>query len=268
MTEITTTFRAGYEESKRWSALSGRTHVLSLVLGLAALFVPAPWAYGLAVLTLGAEVAAWFFRMEANRIRVVAVRGHSLALMESGLDVRVDPEESARVGAELQGAVSRFTTGAQPGRYFASGAAPGAARLRELLAESAFWSAHLFACAARSAARRFGLLVAALVCATFATFLVGGEAALLIARCLLILLGAASSLELLETAIVWSRAAARVNRISARLDARPRKDKDALMDIFCEYFCVVSATPLIPTRVYEAHRSSLEAAWATKAAAA
>ncbi len=257
--------RAEFEEAKVWFRRRYYAHAVTLVFGLIALFAPPPFAYILAVGALISEGAAWWLRYQGGGLQSTAEEGKRQALLIDAFGGVQEPFEVADLRHRFsRGAYKRASDFEDP-TYYASVEAPGPARLRDNLQESAFWSKHLYAAAARRAFGNFiGLFLSVLLVALLALPLAAGNASLAIARALVVFLGVVSAVDELGRALSWSTAASQVEAADRRLQQLDVTTVTPTLSVFADYSVATATVPPIPSGVHKREGEQLNRLWAER----
>jgi hypothetical protein len=253
--------RAASEQAKRRLSLRLRIHLLTLALTLAAFWLPEPWVQLPVALAVITEAVAWWLRVSAQLLHDDAEQAKRVALLcnafgcaesKVGADLRVAFSESVHKDAE-----SLDDRG-----YYSSDEQLGTARLRDLVQESAFFSKHLYAAAAKRAAfigvaPIVGLVAAIILAAPFSD----PRMAVVIARVLVAFLALLISADILGYALAWNAGRALAERVDCTLERIDLASDHELLAAFADYGVVTSTTPPIPTGLYDKTRERLNQAW-------
>ena len=265
MADLLALSRAEGEVAKRLRAQRAGAHALTFALAVAGLFLPAPMAYYFALGAFLSEAAAWWLRHRAMACHQRAEEGRRRALLTAALGS--DPETLEAV--DLAQRFSKRARGsahahADPG-YWSTSQAPGPARLREALQESAFWSTHLY-----RAAAKWGFAIAGAVAglAALGALVVAlsqpGEVGEAITRVCVVILTAVIATDVLTDALGWLGASRAAHRVDRRIAASDFADQAVVLAIFADYATATEAAAPIPTRLYKREHDRLVAAWAAR----
>lgn len=254
--------RAEQEAAKRWFVRSRVAHVLTLLLTVPALFVEGEAAYFLALAAAASEVVAWTYRIRADRRHSLAEEGRRRALLADALGVQTDALALRGLRARFSGRACESAAGFEDAHYYASTAAPGSARLRAAMQESAFWSRDLYGAAASAAKLAAGVLLVLVVTALL--IVVGtnsASATVAVARIGALFFSFLVFSDIGTQALAWTDAAAKSNEVYLRLEADDLADDAAALAVFGDYSVATATTPPIPTFLYERRRGQIEEAW-------
>jgi hypothetical protein len=249
--------RAELEEAKRRFRYHAWANVGTLVAGLLALVIPPPTAYLFAVIALISQGVAWWYRYEGARLQGIAEEARRRALLIGGLGAVHEPLDTVDIRQQFsKGAENRADEYEDP-NYYDSTKPIGPERFRDHLQESAFWSKHLYA----AAARRSFIVSALLVIAVLLTALVvlpfiSGNAQLLVARTLVVALGFITAYDIFGRAMAW-RAAAQADAVVRRLEKLDVASAEPALAVFSDYSVATATAPPIPTALYKKHQNRL-----------
>jgi hypothetical protein len=254
--------RSEQEVAKRWVVASRSAHVLTLIITLPTLFLEGKPAYFLALAALVSEVVAWISRWIGDRKHSLAEEGRRRALLADALAKPADAlairDLLARFSRRAKDAASKF----EDPNYYATKAAPGPARLRAELQESAFWSRELYGASARFA---YGAAAVLLVLVVGALFVVAGaessDATLVVARVGVLFLSFLVFSDVLTQAWAWTDASKKSDEVYRRLESESLQDEGAALAVFGDYCVATATTPPIPSVLYRLHHDRIESAW-------
>jgi hypothetical protein len=254
--------RAEQEGAKRWFVLSRSAHVATLIVTLPTLFVEGKPAYFLALAALVSEAMAWLFRWLGDRKHSLAEEGRRRALLADALAKPADAlairDLRARFSRHAKAVASNF----EDPDYYATKAAPGPARLRAELQESAFWSRELYGASATIA---YGVAAVLLVLVIGALFIVAGtessDGSLVVARVGVLFLSFLVFSDILTQGLAWTDASKKSDEVYRRLEHVSLEDEGAALAVFGDYCVATATTPPIPSVLYRLHKDRIETAW-------
>jgi hypothetical protein len=150
--------------------------------------------------------------------------------------------------------------------YWSTDSEPGRETLQRALAESSFWSGHLYATGSRVAFALAGSSVTACFVVLLFLILAGGQgAAETVARLTVLIITALIGGDALTVAADW-RASAAVSREACarfRLMSPPMSDAE-LLRLYTDYRAATAAAEPIPGLLYERKKAMLNRAWASE----
>ena len=239
--------------------------IVSSVLALAALFVPAGKLEVAAFLTMAVFVASAFgVLVRSKHHRTLAEKTRRATLLVDGLGIRLSPQEMLRLGA--QGGLSQAELEAwkDPG-YFDSSRVPGVPRAAEMLFESAFWTVNLFRA---SADRLRNLLILFGVGLTLCFLLsLGWMGERQLSGGLRVFCALASSLvwfEFLGRWILYRDAITGIDEVMSRLEWLEKSkyvDPDDFQLAMVDYNSAVEAAPMVFHGIRDANKDRLNELW-------
>ena len=220
-------------------------------------------AYACALVALLLQIARWFVqRVAAERhalgstIKRRALVIESLSPSGERLDLRLLRDLA---GAEAEKQASELNL---PSDYYSSQAAPGLARLRENLQESAFFSRSLFRTAAQQGFWRFGVTAICVLVALFVlSFYAPREIGPAVANCILLFVASLVTADQLGQAMNWHGAAVAVERVERRVDAITDGALEPYLAAFADYEAVTAVAPAVPTALYDREVNRLNRLW-------
>ena len=253
---------AELEEAKRWFRYRNAANVVTLITGLAALFIPSPIAYLLALLALVFQAAAWWCRYEGASLQSMAEEARRRALLIDALGTVHEPLDTVDIRQKLsEGAESRAEEFENP-NYYTTTKPIGPERFRDYLQESAFWSKHLYdAAAKRSFVLSAVLVIAVLLTALIALPLISGNAQLLVARTLVVALGFITAYDEFGRALAWRAAAVQAEAVDRRLENLDITSAEPALGVFGDYSVATATAPPIPTALYKKRQNRLNRGW-------
>lgn len=269
--------RAELEQAKLRAAQADRGNWAALACGLLAIvlppepylpqvsqYIPAATPYLLAIAALLCQLYAVRERTEAGELRARGEEGLRRALLMDALGTTQEPLDIADLRQRMSAGAEATAANFEDPKYYASEQPPGAERLFALLQESAFYSKHLYAAAARTAGHRVvttvvGLIVGLLMALTAAT---SGTVGVTIARVAVLAIGGVIALDWYTQFIAWGRAGRESERVDQRIEKliQPSLGESA-MAIFSDYAGATLTAPPIPTPVYATESSKLKQTW-------
>jgi hypothetical protein len=252
---------ASAELARRRLAMRVWLHIGTLALTILAFWFGEPFVQLPAAVAVITEAVAWWLRVSAE-----VLHGKGREAMRSALlcDAMSSGEtiDSADLRASFNKEVYREAERIQVDDYYASSAPPGKERLRDLLAESAFFSKHLFAAASQHA---FVLGLLPLVCVIVAIVLAApfanAPATLLLTRLLVGLLAVLISADSFGHALAWHRSSQLANRVDHALSPNEAISMEALIASFADYGVATSNCPPVPSMIYLSMRDRLNRIW-------
>jgi hypothetical protein len=257
--------RAHFDRAAALDRRQLQLQVISSVLALAVLFVPAGMWEVVALLAMAVSVASAFgILVRSRHHRSLAEKTRRATLLVDGIGMRLSPQEMLRLA--VQGGMSEAELDAwkDPG-FFASRKARGVPRAAEMLFESAFWTVNLLRA---SADRLRNLLI---------LFGVG------LAMCFLLSLGWMGERHLsgglrvfcaLTSSLVWFEFLGRwilyrdaitgiddvMSRIE-RLEKANYADSEDFYLAMVDYNSSVEAAPMVLHGIYDANKDRLNKLW-------
>lgn len=136
--------RAHFERAAKLDWIQLKVQVISSVLALAALFVPAGKLEVVAFLAMAVSVASAFgILVSSKHHRSLAERTRRATLLVDGLGIRLSPFDMLRLAAQSSMSKAELDKWKDPG-YFATSKSPGVPKAAEMLMESAFWTVSLY----------------------------------------------------------------------------------------------------------------------------
>lgn len=258
--------RAEAAVGKTYIRMSFWAHVVTLVVGIPALFATGAVAYLLAVLALLSEVTAWVLRYYGYGRHALAEEAGRRALLDASLvGSQSESVEIAELVAKVSKRAKRIAPRYEDPNYYASTKAPGVERLQETMEESAFFSLNLYRKAATAALVAAGVL-GSLILLAFILLVVfnRSDVLLLTARVVVLFLSFLIATDYLGQGMSWLGAANEIDRLLARLSRIDPHQLDALLGVFGDYSAAIATRPPIPERIYEKNKADLAEAWAAR----
>jgi hypothetical protein len=254
--------RAEQERAKGWFLRSRLAHFLTLLLTLPALFLDGRWAYFLALSAVVSEVVAWTYRILADRRHSLAEEGRRRALLADGLGRSTDELAIRDLRLRFSRRAELTAPNFEDPHYYSSDEAPGPARLRAEMQESAFWSHNLYEAAAKSAGIGAGVLLVLVVVALLVVIGTNSAtASVSVARIGALFLSFLVFSDVATQALAWFDAAGKSNDVYLRLQVEDLEDEATALAVFGDYCVATATTPPIPTLFYKHRHDRIERAW-------
>lgn len=254
--------RAELEEAKRRSRYRDYANIGTLVVGLAALLFSAPIAYLFTVLALLAQVSAWWFRYESNRLQGTGEEGRRRSLLIAAFDTAPEPTDIAYLRQRFSNRAETEAHRFEDPHYYASTKPAGPTRLCDYLQESVFWSQHLYRVAARrSGIRAILLFISLLLAALGLLVFVSVTTQLLFAKALVVLLGFLIAHDEFGRALAWQAAATQVGAVGSKLQHVGISHIEPALAVFGDYSVATATAPPIPTGIYKSEENRINDLW-------
>ena len=225
--------------------------LLTYVFAIAALCLGGVWA-----------VVGWQFRAS----RAQAERARRATLLMQGLDERISDGELRKLKLDFTVTVEQGQ-GCEDPDYYAAEAAPGLARLSEMLEETSFWSCHLLSASARrSWFACMGFVAVGVILFMLAVLVFEGDRLQGAARLLCVLLTFVVSTEVVGAALSYSGASQALATILPRIEAvraSGNREVDLLM-ILSDYNSAVEGAPMFWPGLYAKERDRLNRLWSER----
>lgn len=256
--------RAEQHRAKRLHVLRAVAHLATFVASACAVFVPEPAPYLAALAVVVAEGIALVLRVRGSEAHELAERGRRHALIADAL-ARSDAPERANLVLRFGSYATKHANAFADSEYWSSTAKPGAARLRDHVQESAFWSADLYRWAGRAG---LGFLLGPIVAVLLGVFLIlgldKGTLAVNAARIFSVLVLFLISLDLLNRALAWLNAAEVSKDVANAFDRPTTEDVPGALSAFADYSVATATAPPIPAWAYHIRKDRLEVAWQSR----
>lgn len=237
-------------------------HLAAVALVVVNLFVPLPWAYYIGVVVLLLQGLVWHLRGVGLGLHRLADEARRRATLIDALGESAERLDVANIRAAISKRACRAAASKNRSGYWAATAPQGTDRLLEQLQESAFWSKHLYAAAARETFKVLGATVLSLALIGLLGLVVfSGETDLAVARVLVVALSALIGLDVLGHARAWQTAAREAERVDRRLEALDPGALEPLVAVVSDYAVATTSAPPIPNRVYAAEKERLDELW-------
>ena len=237
-------------------------HAVAAVLVVLTLFVPLPWAYFLALAVLLLQGFVWSLRGQGLGLHRRAEEARRRALLINALGENAERLDVAKIQAAISKRACRAARQKDRSGYWASQAQQGTGRLLDEMQESAFWSMHLYAAAARTMHKVLAAVVVGLALIALVGFVVfSGDTDLAVARVIVVALSSLIGVDVLGQVRAWQTAAAEAERVDRRLDKLDETVVEPMLAVVADYAVATASAPPIPDRVYEAEKDRLEELW-------
>jgi hypothetical protein len=265
MASLLALYRAEFEEAKKRFRYRYWANVGTLAAGLAVIVSPPPLTYLLAVLGLLTQVAAWWLRYEGGRLQGIAEEARRRSILIGALGATQEPLDTTDLRQRFSHKAEKESDKYEDTDYYASTEPPGPERFRDYLQESAFWSKHLYAAAARKSFIAVAVFLATvLVVALIALLLVSGSVAVTVVRAFVVFLGFLPASDELGRALAWRAAAIQADAVDRRLERLDGLSTEPALAVFGDYSVATVTAPPIPTSVHDSEQVRLNQLWAER----
>lgn len=262
---LTALQRAHFKRAEALDWLQLKVQMVSSVLALAALFVPAGKLEVVAFLAMAVSVASAFgILVRSKHHRSLAERTRRATLLVDGLGIQLSALEMLRLAAQSGMSEAELEAWQDPD-YFATSRSPGVPRAAEMLMESAFFTVNLFRA---SADRLRNLLILFGVGLTLCFLLsLGWMGERHLSGGLRVFCAMASSLvwfEFLGRWILYRDAITGIDEVMNRLEWLERSnyaDPGDFQLAMVDYNSSVEAAPMVLHGIYDANCGRLNEEW-------
>lgn len=256
--------RAGFDRAENLLTRKQRLECALLVVAVGAMCLEGAVAYALSVMALLLQALAWLARFHGLSTHRLSERAKRQALLLDALGSLEGSLELTDLRTEFETPITESAKRADAATYYSSSEAPGPARLRDLVLESAFWSKHLYRKSAIRSLRRVGLWLVGILTALFLSIPeASGDTRLLVARVLLLLLGSVVMFEDLGDGLSWLAASTGTERVCARAEHVNSPSHHQQLALFADYSAATVVAPPIPDGIYEREKDRLNSLWKT-----
>lgn len=257
--------RALSAEAKAWFRHRLWCHGGTLVATVMALVLDEPWPALLAVAALLTEAAGWFARYRGQAFHAMAEEARRQFMLMDAFGLRTETRQALDLRARVPKAIESRGDALEDPDYFATKRAAGAARLREVLDESAWWSAQLYPIASTRSLLVSGIAVGLpLLVILVLVNLPAGQFVLTLARATVLFLTLLFTVDEIGFALAWRHAGQVSIRTAAQADSLDVNSTPTLIGFFADYSVATASAPPIPNEIYGEHRDRLNQLWSSR----
>ena len=252
----------GYRKSRR-------LQIVTLVLGLASIFIGNSYAYIPALMAFCVQIYAWIVRNQAAQSHSLGEEGRTRGLL---LDAIGSTGERVDLSNWYSRASPKAGEAVPPAGadYFASISPVGLRRLCDHIQENAFWGKHQFKAAAAFYSRYLWCSAAAVVVSVLISVPITSDGqGLIFARVLVAAMASGAALTQLGEVMSWKSAETRSDLLDRRLEVLSGIPEGKLRSVqigsvfsaYGDYCIATAAAPPVPEFIYKRERDRLNILW-------
>lgn len=248
-------------------------HLATLAIGLVATLSETPaFGYVCAVVAAISEFIAYTYRRKASDLQDLSEMARRHGMLSDAFGGPIEYIDATDIVAQSDVNVLDKELETRSANYYASKKEVGFDRLCDHLQETAFWSKHLYAEAARRSLNFFFWFSAITLVLAFLAPLLTWDKPLYVPRSLVLIIAFIASVDWLGDYLAFSAARTQAEAVDRRvfhlpptLSPRNPKSLASLLSIFGDYVVARASAPLIPSSIYLKSRDRLNKLWDERA---